>query len=125
MQRSKTLQSSPIATGGLGYVFENNVKTAFISLMLIEAIPPISYSGRIEKINFQTNSLGYHTDDMLITISDENQIESKLICSIKMNISFTNSNKEFQEVFQSAWKDYHNKKLCSQNDKLCTCYRFA
>ncbi|HWP43160.1 MAG TPA: hypothetical protein VNO14_08005, partial [Blastocatellia bacterium] len=58
--------SSPTATGGGGVFFEQHVNALFLALLLVRGIPPILRDCQVEEVHFQTEHLGWKTDDLLI-----------------------------------------------------------
>jgi hypothetical protein len=58
--------SSPDATGGAGTFFEQHVNAAFLTLLLVRGIPPILTDCQLEEVHFQTEHLGWETDDVLL-----------------------------------------------------------
>lgn len=113
--RTKKFAPSPIATGGLGNVFENRVQAFFAVLMATNGVAPcINPPRRITKIKLQGRYAGYETDDMILFTEDAKKQQSKLIAQIKLSIKLKSSDKEFQKVLGSAWKDFNNTKLFSK-----------
>src|SRR5438067_8726022 len=62
--------SSPAATGGAGTVFEQHVDAYWLAQLLVGAIPPILLDGAVAEVAFQTEHLGWRTDDFLITCEE-------------------------------------------------------
>ena len=60
--------SPPAATGGAGYVYEDEVGAYFAAAMLVGATPVEGMTGPIVRLNFQTAPLGWALDDILLTL---------------------------------------------------------
>jgi hypothetical protein len=58
--------SSPEATGGAGTFFEQHVNATFLALLLVRGIPPILTDCQLDEVHFQTEHLGWKTDDVLL-----------------------------------------------------------
>ena len=58
--------SSPDATGGAGTFFEQHVNATFLALLLVRGIPPVLTDCQLEEVHFQTEHLGWKTDDVLL-----------------------------------------------------------
>src|SRR2546426_4851972 len=61
-----TRVSSPAATGGAGTTFEQHVGAYWLAQLLVGAIPPVLIDATVREGSFQTERLGWHTDDFLI-----------------------------------------------------------
>ena len=62
-QLKATPVSSPAATGGAGSVFEQAVGAYWLAQLLVGAIPAILIDCSVTEVHFQTEHLGWHTDD--------------------------------------------------------------
>jgi len=62
--------SSPASTGGAGTIFEQHVDAFWLALLLVRAIPPILRDCNVVEAHFQTENLGWNTDDFLILGED-------------------------------------------------------
>ena len=58
--------SSPAATGGAGNVFERSVGAYWLAQLLVGAVPPILIDCSVTEVHFQTEHLGWQTDDFLV-----------------------------------------------------------
>jgi hypothetical protein len=58
--------SSPISTGGEGVFFEQHVAAYWLAQLLVRSIPPILTDRGVTEVHFQTEHLGFNTDDFLI-----------------------------------------------------------
>ena len=57
---------SPISTGGEGVFFEQHVAAYWLAQLLIRSIPPILIDTGVTEVHFQTEHLGFNTDDFLV-----------------------------------------------------------
>ena len=112
--------SNPISTGGAGVLFENEVQSSFVLLMLSKGVfSPIDNNAIIEKIDLQARIKGYELDDLIIHAKNirNNQIY-KMLTQVKLNISIQKSSIEFQEVIKAAWDDFNNLKLFNRRHDI-------
>ncbi|MDY6364115.1 MAG: hypothetical protein SPL73_04410 [Cyanobacteriota bacterium] len=113
--------SSPISTGGAGVLFENEVQSSFILLMLSKGIfNPISNDAIIEKIDLQAKRKGYELDDMVVHANKStfNNAPYKMLTQIKRHISIKKSDDDFKEFIKAAWDDFNNSELFNANRDL-------
>lgn len=108
--------SSPFSTGGGGVHFEVRVQAFFVAFMLAKGSPPGLQTGPITKIKLQGRFAGYNTDDLIVFIGEASKNEHrKILGQIKHSISITEGNSTFQEIIQSAWKDFSNAEIFRKN----------
>ena len=109
--------SSPLATGGAGYLFESRVQASFVVLMLAGGCPPYFPGFSIKKIKLQRKVDGFETDDLIVFLEKNdcsNKEQRKLICQVKRSVSVTKSNRDFSEFLRAAWKDFLNSSIFTQ-----------
>ena len=58
--------SNPASTGEAGPFFEQHVAAYWLAQLLVRGIPPILTETNVSEVHFQTEHLGWHTDDFLI-----------------------------------------------------------
>ena len=108
-------------TGGTGTTYEHYVGAAFLARLLIGGICPIFTSSRlrVEKVYFQTNLLGWETDDLLVICSSEGQEQKKLAIQSKRNFVLQSSDDDCKKTFHGFWKDFTNEDIFDpDNDAL-------
>ena len=111
--------SSPISTGGLGIHFENRVQASFTVLLLTDGHAPSLPPWPIKKIKLQGKYQGFETDDLIVFSQQKDSSKvAKLIGQIKHTISITKSSTLFEEVIVSAWKDFNNDTLFSEETDI-------
>ena len=92
--------------------FEACVQASFVALMLAKGNAPGLQTGPITKIKLQGRFAGYNTDDLIVFIGEaSNNEHRKILGQIKHSISITEGNSTFQEIIQSAWKDFNNTEI--------------
>ena len=118
MNEFSSKQVSPISTGGGGYVFENNVKTLFIILMLTHGRVPNFPSYEITQIRQQTRAEGNNVDDFLLALKSPvgNEI-CNIYCQAKRTIKSSKDN-TFQEFITDAYLDFCHEKFNPNYEKL-------
>lgn len=104
--------SNPFSSGGGGVHFEVCVQALFVVLMLVKGNVPGLQAGPITKIKLQGRFAGYNTDDLIVFIGEtSNNERRKILGQIRHSISITEGNSMFQEVIESAWKDFSNTEI--------------
>ena len=98
--------SSSLATGGAGTNFEQHVGAMFLVFLLIRGIPPIFRNCQVEKVSFQTQHLGWETDDLLATCSTDTGEKRQLAIQAKRSFTVGASSANCRQTFQRFWKDF-------------------
>lgn len=116
MNKNTKQLSNPFSTGSGGAFFENLIQAKFVTLMLTGGYAPCLPIYPIKEIKLQTKIVGYHTDDLLVTVENptDKKDRRKLLGQIKHTIKITKSDKVFAEVIQAAWSDFNNSELFSK-----------
>lgn len=110
--------SSPISTGGAGHFFEQHVGAQFLALLLVKGIPPILKNCQVEQVHFQTEHLGWNTDDLLVIGKESEGQNRKLVAQIKRNFTISSNNDSCRKAFCDFWKDFNNNKFNPTHDRL-------
>ncbi len=108
--------SSPTATGGAGTFFEQHVATYWLAQLLVRGIPPVLIDTVVAEVHFQTEHLGWHTDDFLIVCERPGAIAQKLAGQVKRNFSVSAADKECKKAIQDFWQDFKNANTFSPVD---------
>ncbi len=111
MASPTTRISSPEATGGPGNVFEQHVDALFLAILLVGGVPPIFTRFRVRELHFQTEHLGWSTDDVLAVTSDGLGNDHKLIAQVKRSFTVSSSDDECRKTFGDFWADFNNPDL--------------
>ena len=100
--------SSPASTGGAGTVFEQHVGAYWLAQLLVGAIPPILIDCSVVEVDFQTEHLGWHTDDFLVVGQSGSGELRKLAGQVKRTFTVSATDEECKKTVQDFWKDYKN-----------------
>src|SRR6185312_3221314 len=109
--------SSPVATGGGGTTFEQHVGAYWLAQLLVGAIPPVLIDTTVSEVMFQTERLGWHTDDLLIVCTAGDTLR-KLAGQVKRSFTVSASNAECVKTFVDFWKDFNGSHFAKDNDRL-------
>jgi len=111
--------SSPAATGGAGNVFERAVGAYWLAQLLVSAIPPILIDCSIDQLHFQTEHLGWRTDDILVVGRSSGGATRKLAGQIKRTFTVGSSDEDCKNTILDFWTDFKNTALFSSaTDRL-------
>ena len=111
--------SSPVATGGAGTTFEQHVGAMFLARLLVRGIPPVFKDCQVEEVSFQTEGLGWQTDDLLVTCSSPDYSQRKLAIQVKRTFRVQASSTDCQETFRGFWSDFNDPdKFAPDSDAL-------
>jgi hypothetical protein len=109
--------SSPAATGGAGTTFEQHVGACWLAQLLVGAIPPVPIDTTVNEVMFQTERLGWHTDDLVIACNAGDTVP-KLAGQVKRSFSVSASDAEGVQTVVDFWKDFNGQHLSKDNDRL-------
>lgn len=98
--------SSPISTGGEGVFFEQHVATYWLAQLLVRSIPPILTDTGVVEVHFQTEHLGFNTDDFLVVCAREGEANAKLVGQVKRNFTISATDDECKKAIGDFWKDF-------------------
>jgi hypothetical protein len=107
------LVSSPAATGGAGTFFEQHVAAYWLAQLLVNAIPPVLHDCTVDEVCFQTEILGWHTDDFLIIGEASSNQPRKLAGQVKRSFTVSAIDDDCKGAFQDFWADFKNPALFS------------
>jgi len=106
-----------VATGGGGTTFEQHVGAYWLAQLLVGAIPPVLIDTTVSEVMFQTERLGWHTDDLLIVCTAGDTLR-KLAGQVKRSFTVSASNAECVKTFVDFWKDFNGSHFAKDNDRL-------
>ena len=112
-----TRVSSPASTGGAGTSFEQHVGAYWLAQLLVGAIPPILIDATVTEVNFQTERLGWHTDDFLIVCTASGGLR-KVAGQVKRNFTVSESDKECVKAVGDFWKDFDGPQFLKEHDRF-------
>jgi len=107
--------ASPASSGGQGTYFEEHTNAYWLALLLVDAISPIALDGTIAKVSFQTEHLGWSTDDVLVTSRTRTGDVRRLVCQVKKSLTIGAENAEFSATIIDAWKDFSSARGFREN----------
>lgn len=109
--------SSPAATGGAGTIFEQHVGAYWLAQLLVGAIPPILIDSTVTEVAFQTERLGWNTDD-LVVVCKTGDTERKLAAQVRRSFTVSAGDKECVQAVGDFWKDFTGPKFSRDKDRL-------
>src|SRR5712691_1699975 len=86
--------SSPAATGGAGTTFEQHVGAYWLAQLLVRGIPPVLTDTVVAEVSFQTERLGWQTDDFLVVGERTAAAPRKLAGQVKRNFTVSAANED-------------------------------
>src|SRR5581483_8726181 len=111
--------SSPASTGGQGTFFEQHVDDYWLAQLLVRGIPPILHDCAVVEVHFQTERLGWNTDDFLVVGENGSGNRRKLAGQVKLTFTVSASDDECKKTVQDYWKDFKNpQQFSSATDRF-------
>ncbi|HEX7678349.1 MAG TPA: ATP-binding protein, partial [Thermoanaerobaculia bacterium] len=107
--------ANPASSGGEGTYFEQHANAYWLALLLVDSIPPVALDGTISKVSFQTEHLGWSTDDVLITSRTSSSQIRQLACQVKTTLTIGAGNDEFSATIVDAWRDFSSATVFREN----------
>lgn len=98
--------SSPAATGGAGVYFEQHVQAYWLAQLLVRSIPPILTDRGVAEVHFQTEHLGFNTDDFLVVCEREGEAPARLVGQVKRSLTISAADEECKKAVGDFWKDF-------------------
>lgn len=111
--------SSPAATGGAGTFFEQHVTAYWLAQLLVGCIPPILIDTVVAEVHFQTEHLGWQTDDFLIICERPGAAAQQLAGQVKRSFTVSAADENCKQAIQDFWRDFKNSERFSpEYDRL-------
>ncbi|AQZ33523.1 AAA family ATPase [Pseudomonas sp. LPH1] len=98
--------SSPASTGGAGVYFEQHVQAYWLAQLLVRSIPPILTDRGVAEVHFQTEHLGFNTDDFLVVCEREGEAPAQLVGQVKRSLTISAADDECKKTVGDFWKDF-------------------
>jgi hypothetical protein len=98
--------SSPISTGGEGVFFEQHVAAYWLAQLLVRSIPPILTDYGVTEVHFQTEHLGYNTDDFLVVCVRAGTENGRFVGQVKRSFTISANDDECRKAIGDFWKDF-------------------
>ena len=92
-------------------MFEQHVGAMFLALLLIRGIPAVFRDCQVDEVSFQTQHLGWETDDLLVGCSTEQYGQRRLAIQVKRSFTVAQSSSDCVQAFQRFWKDFNTTEL--------------
>ena len=109
------ITASPASTGGAGTFFEQHVAAYWLAQLLVRGIPPILIQTTVEEVHFQTEHLGWHTDDFMVVCDCSGSvIKKKLVGQVKRTFTVSATDEECKKTILDFWKDYKCEEIFSK-----------
>ena len=115
---AKKKVSSPAATGGAGTAFEQHVGAYWLAQLLVQGIPPILIDTTVREVIFQTERLGWNTDDFLVVCDRAGVDTCRLIGQVKRSFTVSAVDDECVKAIGDFWKDFKSADFSNVNDRL-------
>ena len=109
--------SSPASTGGAGTTFEHHVGAYWLAQLLVGAIPPIAIDTTVAEVSFQTERLGWHTDDFLV-VCTFGGVSRNLPGQVKRSFTVSASDQECVQAITDFWKDFNSSLFSKEHDRF-------
>ena len=100
--------SSPASTGGVGTVFEQSVGAYWLAQLLVGGIPPILIDCSVVEVHFQTEHLGWCTDDFLVIGQNGCGATRKLAGQVKRTFTISAIDEDCKNTILDFWNDFNN-----------------
>lgn len=116
---SDELVSSPTSTGGGGTFFEQHVGAYFLAQLLVRGIPPLLKDCQVEEVHFQTEQIGWSTDDVLVIGDGGENRRRKLAAQVKRNFTVSSNDSVCRKAFSDFWVDFQDREIFDpESDRL-------
>lgn len=100
--------SSPISTSGDGVFFEQHVSAYWLAQLLVRSIPPILTDAGVTEVHFQTEHLGFNTDDVLVVCVRAGASTARLVGQVKRSFTISAADDDCKKAIGDFWKDFKN-----------------
>jgi hypothetical protein len=104
--QSQNRVSSPISTGGEGVFFEQHVAAYWLTQLLVRGIPPILTDTGVIEVHFQTEQLGFNTDDFMVVCARPGATTARLVGQVKRSLTISATDDECKKAIGDFWKDF-------------------
>lgn len=96
--------TSPYATGGGGFRFEDRVAAYYLACVLTETVARGLVGTHAALVMAQRSDLGHPLDDIIIEGLSGGGEETRLSLQLKSKLTFTPADKEWRSVVEKAWE---------------------
>jgi hypothetical protein len=110
-QARKQGVASPVSTGSGGPFFEQHVDAYWLALLLMQGVPPVFRHTTVTEVTFQTERLGWATDDFLVLARSGSGDTHRLAGSVKKTLTVSANDDAFYGAIRDAWIDFTREGL--------------
>lgn len=111
--------ASPTSTGGAGTFFEQHVDATFLAMLAVRAIPPVLIDCTVSEVHFQTERLGWKTDDILVVGETTAGAKRKLLAQAKRSLTISAADDDCSKAISDFWADFrHNGEFDRTTDRF-------
>ncbi|WP_342449992.1 AAA family ATPase [Thiorhodococcus minor] len=86
--------------------FEQHVAAYWLAQLLVRSIPPILTDAGVTEVHFQTEHLGFNTDDVLVVCARAGAATARLVGQVKRSFTISAADDECKKAIGDFWKDY-------------------
>lgn len=86
--------------------FEQHVAAYWLAQLLVRSIPPILTDTCVTEVHFQTEHLGFNTDDFLVVCGRPGAATSQLVGQVKRSFTISAADDECEKAIGDFWKDF-------------------
>lgn len=110
--------ASVMSTGGAGGEFERNLGAAFLGWLLVGACIPIRAQSVCAQVHFQTERLGWRTDDIAVEAVDDSGDRCWLLLQAKRQLRVSARDEDCIKAIQDAWVDFKSDRFNATRDAI-------
>jgi len=89
--------------------FEQHVAAYWLAQLLVRGIPPVLIDTVVTEVSFQTQGLGWHTDDFLVVCERPGSPPQRLAGQVKRQFVVSAANDECVGAIRDFWQDYNGR----------------
>lgn len=86
--------------------FEQHVAVYWLAQLLVRSIPPILIDTGVTEVHFQTEHLGFNTDDFLVVCARAGAANARLVGQVKRSFTISAADDECKKAIGDFWKDF-------------------
>lgn len=88
--------------------FEQHTAAYWLAQLLVRSIPPILTDTGVTEVHFQTEHLGFNTDDFLVVCARGDAACTRLVGQVKRTFTISANDGECKKAIGDFWKDFKN-----------------
>ena len=81
----------------------------FLSLLLMRGLPVVFKDCQVDEVSFQTEHLGWETDDLLVSCRSELYDKRQLAVQVKRSFNVSVGDSDCKKTFAGFWVDFKAK----------------